>query len=131
MAQELELLNKYTSNKTIISFASKSKNIKRLKEINSIFINLKRTNRAQTQKDELVLMYIQGIEEFDKEDMKSLVCHSLITDILSFQKQKELINLYIDGEKNMNDIIKECYDTFYSSIEEPKPIIKKKKPSKR
>ena len=96
------------------NFSLKSEKLK--KEVVGILLNLYNSDRKIEEKTELVRLYISNrSDSIDKEELKSLICNSMIVSIYSFDEQIKLINSYLHNDSSYSDIIDKCYKLCYEN----------------
>lgn len=103
---ELNKLLEYTKSKKVLRIIFLFNSEILLKEVLTIYEQLYITNRTDSQKSDLVMLYIKNR---NKAKIKTLICSSLVTHNYTFQEQKNAIKKYTSNEDNFEKIINECY----------------------
>lgn len=101
----IKLLN-YTKSRKILRIILLYNNEELLENVINIFEKLYNTNRTESEKSELVMLYIKNRK---KENIEFLICSSIILNAYSFKMQKERIKQYLSKEICYEQIINECY----------------------
>lgn len=104
---KLNELLKYTKSKKILRVILLYNNEEILNQVISIYENLYNSNRTDSEKSELVMLYLKYRKK--KDHMSYLVSNSLINKEYTFTEQEKLINKYITNKIKYEDIINECY----------------------
>lgn len=114
--EDLNKLLVYTKSKKILRIIFLYNNENLLKEVLNIYDNLFNTNRTDSQKSDLVMLYIKNKKN---EHIKELICGSLINDNYSFEEHVLIIKKYLKHLYSYEQIINDCYRKFMNN-EEPK-----------
>ena len=104
-----EALNKllsYTKSRKIIRLVFLYNNQDILEKLINIYEKLYNSNRTDSEKSELVLLYIKNRK---RKNIEYLVCSSIILNTYSFNMQKQKIKEYLSNEESYEKIINECY----------------------
>lgn len=100
-----ELLT-YTKNRRILRLLFLYNNEELLINVLNIYKKLINSNRSDSQKSDLVVMYIKNRK---RNHIDYLICNSQMLDLYTFIEQKEIIKQYLSYQIKYEQIVNNCY----------------------